>query len=334
MAILESGRIAAIVSSDVSSEAVSNSDTLFENPFQIEDLMVFDDETLRRILDCGGFGMTLEDLAASIQNASKPLVTLITQEVPPQQQERFLQLLHRPLASDEVERARRQVLDGLFWELTYWKTPGFYEELTEGERLHPGIFQQLEPDIRGKTVLDAGAGSGRASFECVRYGAKQVYAVEPSPGLLRILRQKLTYQPEPQRIIPQAGRFDALPYADKSVDITLSCSAFTALPEQGGEQGLEELRRVTRPGGKIVLIWPRAEDADWLAAHGFRHVTLPVQEEMRVHFRSLHTALQCAKHFYAQNKAVAHYILKEQKPEVPFSVIGVNPPCGYSWLSV
>src|SRR5947209_18541700 len=91
-----------------------------------------------------------------------------------QQRSFFINELQRSLSDDEVETARRQVLDGLFWELTYWKTPDLYDELTEGEQMHPSIFEQLEPDLCDKVVLDAGAGSGRASFECLRHGARTV----------------------------------------------------------------------------------------------------------------------------------------------------------------
>ena len=97
---------------------------------------------------------------------------------------------------------------------------------------------------------------------------------------------------------------------------------------------LAEMLRVTRPGGKIVLIWPRREDRAWLSARGFRYVALPVQREMCVHFRSLQSALHCAQRFYAHNKAVARYLLSQQQPEVPFSVIGINPPRDYCWLNV
>jgi len=223
--------------------------------------------------------------------------------------------------------------------LTYWKMPDLYDELTEGEQLHPGIFQQLEPDLCDKLVLDAGAGSGRASFECARHGARLVYAVEPSPGLLHILEQKLVCQVragvlEPGRVIPCRGRFDHLPLQDRSVDLALSCSAFTATPEQGGEPGLAELKRVTRPGGKIVLIWPRIQDYSWLGTHGFTYVALPLQQEMQVRFRSLKSALKCAHRFYAHNEAVVRYIRSRRSTEVPFSVLGINPPCDYCWLEV
>ncbi len=106
------------------------------------------------------------------------------------------------------------------------------------------------------------------------------------------------------------------------------------MPEQGGEPGLAEMRRVTRPGGKIVLIWPRREDRDWLHSHGFRYVSLPLHHEMHIRFRSLKSALQCARRFYAHNKAVVQYILNRHKPEIPFSVLGVNPPNDYCWLEV
>jgi ubiquinone/menaquinone biosynthesis C-methylase UbiE len=208
-----------------------------------------------------------------------------------------------------------------------------YEELTEGEALHPGIFQHLEPEIRNRVILDAGAGSGRATFECLRYGARLIYSVEPSPGLLHMLQQKLHQQPT-CRVIPCNGRFAALPLADESVDIALSCSAFTALPGQGGEEGLVELKRVTTAGGKIVLIWPRVEDRDWLLEHGFQYVSIPLKQEMQVRFRSWQSAIGCAHRFYAHNRMVLCYLLSRNEAIIPFSVLGMNPPHEYCWLKV
>lgn len=307
---------------------------LFENPFQMQDLLVFDDETMQRILRCDSFGLSIEMLAIALHGVSDVLIDRIKQNVASSQCSHFLQELHRTYSQSQIEHARRELLDSLFWELTYWKTPELYNELTEGERLHPGIFLQLEPDIRNKSVLDIGAGSGRASFECLHYGARLVYAVEPSPGLLHILRTKLANNVDAQRVVLLHGSFDKLPLEKESVDTALSCSAFIAEPAEGGEAGLAEMRRVTKPGGKVVVIWPRVEDYDWLARHGFQHVTLPVQQEMCVYFRSIESALRCARRFYGRNEQVAHYIQERQQPEVPFAVLGFNPPCDYCWLTV
>lgn len=305
---------------------------LFDNPFQIEDLLVFDDETLRDLLAHELAGLTQTDLALSLQGASARLVERISHALPHQERARFQAALRRTITREEAEAARRRLLDALFWELTYWKTPDLYEELTEGERIHPGIFRQLAPDLRGRQVLDAGAGSGRATFECLRQGAQRVYAVEPSPGLLRLLEGKLARYPARQRITPIQGRFDALPLGEASVDLSLACSAFTV--EQGGEPGLAELKRVTRPGGKVVFIWPRPEDYHWLAARGFQYAALPMPEEPRVSFHSLSSALRAARRFYARQPAVQRYLLRSRRPDVPFSVLGPNPPHDYCWLRV
>jgi len=307
---------------------------LFINPFHIEDLQVFDDDTLRMLLADGSFGLTVEQLAHSVHNASATLITRIQRNLPPEQRSPFTRALHHPLTQENIAHEQQEVLDRFFWELTYWKTPELYEELTEGEYLHPGIFQDLAVEIQGKSVLDVGAGTGRATQQCLRYGARLVYAVEPSPGLRNILRQKLVRYRAEQRLFLSTGCFEALPLQDDSVDVTLSCSAFTADPAQGGEAGLIEMKRVTRPGGKIILIWPCSEDLPWLQERGFHHVVLPTKHEMCVHFRSLYSALHCAHRFYAQNQAVARYILSRQRSEVPFSIIGLNPPCDYCWLEV
>lgn len=307
----------------------------FENPFKITDLSVLDDETLRDMLATGGMhGLAREDLALALQGAPEYLVQRVRAALPTRQRWHFDALLARRERRAAVRTARQRVLDALFWELTYWKTPDLYEALTEGERLHPGIFRRLGPTLRGREVLDVGAGSGRATFECLRHGARHVYAVEPSPGLLRILARKAGAAPMSRRITPVRGRFDALPLPDDSVDVALSCSAFTADPEQGGDAGLAELKRVTRRGGRIVVIWPRPEDYAWLAERGFSYVALPVPEGMRVRYRSLRTALRVARRFYAHNRDVLRYLLRHHRPEVPFSLLGDNPPHDYCWLRV
>lgn len=307
---------------------------LFSNPFRIADLEAFDDEALRRVCLDERAVIPFEILALSLRDAPPMLRWRIQRCLTWDQ---YLQLRHmeqRPCTNEDIAHAQRLLLDRLFWELTYWKTPELYEELTEGESLHPDIFLHLADDIRGKEVLDIGAGSGRATFECLRYGARCVYAVEPSPGLRRILDQKLRHMPQSARIISCSGYFEDLPLEDRSVDLALSCSAFTSLPGQGGEPGLAELKRVTRSGGKIVLIWPRLEDRSWLEEHGFRYVSLPVHQEMIVRFRSPDAALECARRFYARNHEVARYVLTHQSAEVPFSVLGIHPPCDYCWFQV
>ena len=300
----------------------------------IEDLLVFDDITLQRLLSSEGFHLTVKDVIRSLYGASEPLVERIACNLPLQQRAYFRGLSQHVLAETEVKAARQRILDELFWELTYWKMPELYDELTAGERLHPAIFQRLESDVRDKVVLDVAAGTGRATFECLRHGAKLIYAVDPAPGLLHVLAQKLANASDTNRVIIRRGCFEQLPLENDSVDVAISCSAFSAKAGRGGERGLAEFWRVTKAGGKIVLIWPNPYDYDWLVKHGFRYVTFPLQQEAYVRFRSLESALRCLQLFYAGNKAAAHYILERQRSEVPFSLLGFEQPHDYCWLTV
>jgi hypothetical protein len=61
---------------------------------------------------------------------------------------------------------------------------------------------------------------------------------------------------------------------------------------------------------------------------------LPAPPDMGVHFRSFATTLRVARRFYAHNAAVIHYLLRRRQPEIPFSILGVNPPHDYCWLPV
>ncbi|MBA3826343.1 MAG: class I SAM-dependent methyltransferase [Ktedonobacterales bacterium] len=310
------------------------SDHVFSNPFQLEDLLVFDPQTLSDLLADDLRDLSVNDLAIAFHDAPEALVRLVRQALPEEHRARFAERQRLRALAPEVAARRRRILDGLFWELTYWKTPEWYEELTEGERLHPGIFRRLRADLHDRVVLDAGAGSGRATLDTLRAGARHIYAIDPSPGLLRILEQKAEAQHLKGRVTPLRGRFDALPLPNDSVDVTLSCSAFTADDGDEARRGLNEMRRVTRSGGKIVLIWPRPTDLAWLKRQGFTHEALPMQGEMQVHFRSLGSARRVVQRFYAHNEAAQQYLRQHPEPAIPFSVLGMQPPCDYVWTVV
>src|SRR5437762_2755662 len=104
-------------------EAITSTKTQFENPFYIEDLEIFDDETLRFVLSNCGFGLTLGKLARSLHGVNECLIHRIERNLLPSQRSDFLHELHRSIPEALVEADRRSVLDVLFWELTYWKTP-------------------------------------------------------------------------------------------------------------------------------------------------------------------------------------------------------------------
>lgn len=83
------------------------------------------------------------------------------------------------------------------------------------ERMRGALLSYLPQDLRGQRVLDAGCGTGALALEAARRGA-DVLAMDLSPTLISLARERLAAQPESGRIEfvvsdmlnPDLGRFD------------------------------------------------------------------------------------------------------------------------------
>jgi SAM-dependent methyltransferase len=204
----------------------------------------------------------------------------------------------------------------LAWELLYRLEPELYDRLASAERLHVGVVGWLPRGV--ERIAEVGAGTGRLTMELVERG-RQVVAVEPALPLRRILQGKIAAAGLGDRVQVMHGFFDRLPLPDRSADLVVACSAFTPLPEHGGEAGLAEMERVCRPGGCVAIIWPN--HVDWLAARGYRYVSFP--GPIFVEFDSYHEAVELAEIFYP---AAADEIRRRGSRKVPFEILGINPP--------
>jgi demethylmenaquinone methyltransferase/2-methoxy-6-polyprenyl-1,4-benzoquinol methylase len=96
----------------------------------------------------------------------------------------------------------------------------------------------------GEYILDVAAGTGTSSTPLAEHGAL-VFPTDLSVGMLEIGRRR---HPELTFV---AGDALALPYCDEAFDaVTMS---FGLRNVSDTLAGLRELRRVTRPGGRIVI---------------------------------------------------------------------------------
>jgi ubiquinone/menaquinone biosynthesis C-methylase UbiE len=99
------------------------------------------------------------------------------------------------------------------------------------------------------SVLEIGAGSG-ANF--VHYDPARVtklYALEPNPGMIRLAeRQRLRTQLDVEYLDLPGER---IPLADHSVDAIVSTFTLGTIPDV--LEALRGMRRVLRPGGKVIF---------------------------------------------------------------------------------
>jgi SAM-dependent methyltransferase len=204
----------------------------------------------------------------------------------------------------------------LAWELLYRLEPELYDRLASAEHLHPGVVAWLPRDV--DRIVEVGAGTGRLTLELAGR-ARQVVAVEPALPLRRILRRKLAAADHGERVRVTRGFFGQLPLPDDFADVVVACSAFTPDAEHGGEGGLAEMERVCRPGGCVAIIWPN--HLPWLTARGYQYVSFP--GAMSVEFGSYPEAVELAGIFFP---GAAGKVRRLGKREVPFEVLGINPP--------
>ncbi|MGH3254581.1 MAG: class I SAM-dependent methyltransferase [Streptosporangiaceae bacterium] len=100
-------------------------------------------------------------------------------------------------------------------------------------------------------VADVGCGNGVYLAELARRGhGRRLIGADLSPGMLRAAWQRIRQAGLPGPALV-AGDVAALPLRDSCADLTLAMHMLYHVPEPG--VALRELRRVTRPGGRLVV---------------------------------------------------------------------------------
>lgn len=113
------------------------------------------------------------------------------------------------------------------------------------------LLALMPASLRGQAVLDAGCGSGRYMLHALRRGAARVTGVDLSSPMLKRAEAELTalHTDAPAALVQ--GNLAALPLPDAQADLSVCGLVVGHLDDLA--QSLAELRRVTRPGGTLLL---------------------------------------------------------------------------------
>ena len=144
------------------------------------------------------------------------------------------------------------ILDGGWrYDLTVWSWDTF---LFRGQwrklRQRTADLAQLR---LGEQVLDVGCGTGTLAMEVARRvgRAGHVVGIDPSTEQIAHARSKATRRNLP--IDFQIGVIEQIAFPDQTFDVVFSTLMMHHLPAPLKRQGLAEIARVLKPGGRLVI---------------------------------------------------------------------------------
>lgn len=162
--------------------------------------------------------------------------------------------------------------DLLAWLLTRGREGAFRERLISLADLQSG-----------NSVLDIGCGTGTLAIAATRHVGPTgtVYGIDASPQMIARATRKATKAGAPALFRLAAA--ENLPFPDARFDVVLSTLMLHHLPRTTRQQCAIEIRRVLKPGGRVLAVdFGRAQAKRGLLAHFHRHGHVTVEDIVTV----------------------------------------------------
>ncbi len=161
---------------------------------------------------------------------------------------------HRHRKQEEVSDGETKGLvlsGGWRYDLHGWIIDTFvFRGLARELRQRTATLAHLRP---GEAVLDVGCGTGQLLLEVARRVGQAGHVAGVDPGAEQIARARAKAARRSLPIEFQIGVIEQLPFADQAFDAVLSTLMMHHLPIPLKRQGLAEIARVLKPGGRLVI---------------------------------------------------------------------------------
>jgi ubiquinone/menaquinone biosynthesis C-methylase UbiE len=128
-----------------------------------------------------------------------------------------------------------------------WILPPLIDLSMRNKRLRP--YRERTAGAAEGRVLDIGIGSG-LNLPFYARNAREIFGLDPSLPLLTRARSKAPRAQTPVHILE--GSAERIPLADHSMDTIVMTWTGCSIPEIGA--ALAEMRRVLRPGGRLLFV--------------------------------------------------------------------------------
>jgi ubiquinone/menaquinone biosynthesis C-methylase UbiE len=106
----------------------------------------------------------------------------------------------------------------------------------------------------GERVLEVGCGTGDVALAASAYvgSSSAVAGIDPSPEMIAVARAKAARTA--RAVDFQVGVIEALAFPDGTFDVVLSSLMMHHLPDDLKREGLAEIARVLKPGGRVLIV--------------------------------------------------------------------------------
>ena len=164
----------------------------------------------------------------------------------------FARRLHGEASKSSAKETKGLILNGgwrydlMGWFVDTFLFRGQWQEL----RQKTASLASIQP---GEQVLDVGCGTGTLALLVARREGRagRVVGVDPSTEQISRARSKAARHKVPVDF--QIGVIEHLAFPDQTFDVVLSTLMMHHLPAPLKHQGLAEIARVLKPGGRLII---------------------------------------------------------------------------------